>query len=58
MIALVAGLVIVNTQSDQSGFSEVTEVDTALLTDDLTPAAYADTGFVQYLKTSASTAER
>ena len=58
VIALVAGLVIVNTQSDQSGFSEVTEVDTALLTDDLPPAAYADPGFVQYLKTSASTAER
>ena len=58
VIALVSGLVIVNTQSDQSGLSEVTEVDTALLTDDLPPAAYADPGFIQYLKTSATSAER
>ena len=28
------------------------EVDAALLTDDLPPAAYADPGFVQFLKTS------
>lgn len=58
VMALVAGLVVVNTQSDSSGLNEVTEIDTALLTDDLPPAAYADPGFVQFLKTSASTAER
>lgn len=28
--------------------TEVAEVDTALLTDDLPPAAYADSGFIQY----------
>ena len=57
VFALIAGLVVYNSQSDQSRLSEVTEVDTALLTDDLPPAAYADPGFVQYLKTSAASSE-
>jgi len=30
--------------------NEVAEVDAALLADDLPPAAYADAGFVQFLK--------
>lgn len=53
VFALIAGVVIYNADGDQSVLSEVTEVDTALLTDDLPPAAYADPGFIQYLKTSA-----
>ena len=57
VFALIAGLVVYNSQSYQSLLSEVTEVDTALLTDDLPPAAYADPGFVQYLKTSATSTE-
>ena len=57
VFALIAGVVVYNAQSDQSLLSEVTEVDTALLTDDLPPAAYADPGFVQYLKTSAASSE-
>lgn len=57
VFALIAGLVIYNSDTEQSMLSEVTAVDTALLTDDLPPAAYADPGFVQYLKTSASTSE-
>jgi len=31
---------------------ELAEVDSALLTDDLPPAAYTDPGFAQFLKTS------
>lgn len=58
VFALVAGLVIYNVKSDESVLHEVTEVDTALLTDDLPPAAYADPGFIQYLKTSADTSEQ
>jgi hypothetical protein len=58
VLALIAGLVVVNVKTDQVGLTEVTEVDTALLTDDLPPAAYADPGFIQYLKTSATTTER
>ena len=55
VFALIAGLVIYNSDTEQSMLSEVTEVDTALLTDDLPPAAYSDPGFIQYLKTSAAT---
>ncbi|MDR3066323.1 MULTISPECIES: DUF3619 family protein [Comamonas] len=55
VFALIAGLVIYNSDTEQSMLSEVAEVDTALLTDDLPPAAYADPGFIQYLKTSAAT---
>ena len=57
VFALIAGLVIYNADSEQSMLSEVTAVDTALLTDDLPPAAYSDPGFIQYLKTSAPTSE-
>ncbi|MDL5038289.1 DUF3619 family protein [Comamonas resistens] len=57
VFALIAGLVVYNAPSDQSLLNEVTEVDTALLTDDLPPAAYADPGFIQYLKTSATSSE-
>lgn len=58
VLALIIGLVVVNVQTDQIGLTEVAEVDTALLTDDLPPAAYADPGFIQYLKTSATNTER
>jgi Protein of unknown function (DUF3619) len=52
LVALVAGLVAINMIQDNDGAREVAEVDTALLTDDLPPAAYADPGFLQYLKAS------
>lgn len=52
LVILAAGLVAIHTfQSDQRA-SELAEVDAALLTDDLPPAAYADPGFVQFLKQS------
>jgi hypothetical protein len=51
LTALLVGLVVVNVSQEEHGTTEVTEVDTALLTDDLPPSAYADPGFVQYLKT-------
>ncbi len=38
--------------------NEVAEVDAALLTDDLPPSAYADPGFLQYLKTTAQAPNR
>jgi hypothetical protein len=50
LLALVVGLVMINIAQDESSVSDLTEVDTALLTDDLPPAAYADPGFVQFLK--------
>lgn len=57
LIALVAGLVLIDIVQEESVLSEVVEIDAALLTDDLPPAAYADPGFVQFLKTSADTAD-
>ena len=53
LVALVAGLVLINGIQNEDRANEVAEVDTALLTDDLPPAAYADSGFIQYLKSAA-----
>ena len=50
LIALVAGLIAIHVVQNERRASEVAEVDAALLTDDLPPAAYADPGFVQFLK--------
>ncbi|MBY0408610.1 MAG: DUF3619 family protein [Burkholderiaceae bacterium] len=55
ILALVVGLVVINTDQDERSAIDVAEVDAALLTDDLPPAAYADPGFVQFLKMSATT---
>ena len=50
LIALACGLVLIHTIENDRRANEVAEVDAALLTDDLPPAAYADPGFIQYLK--------
>jgi hypothetical protein len=50
IIALAAGLVLVHKIENERRASEVAEVDAAILTDDLPPSAYADPGFVQFLK--------
>ena len=49
---LVAGLVGIAHVHDQAQIAAVAEVDAALLSDDLPPAAYTDPGFAEYLKTS------
>ena len=50
LLLLAGGLVVLHgVQSDERA-SELAEVDAALLTDDLPPAAYADPGFAQFLK--------
>jgi hypothetical protein len=53
LVVLAAGLVVINVVQNDRRASEVAEVDAALLTDDLPPQAYADPGFIQFLKTSA-----
>lgn len=53
LTALVVGLVVINIAQDEISANDLAEVDAALLTDDLPPAAYSDPGFVQFLKTSA-----
>jgi hypothetical protein len=50
LIALVAGLLAINSLQSDNVVRELAEVDSALLTDDLPPDAYADPGFVQFLK--------
>lgn len=51
LVVLVGGLVLIHGMENEYRASELAEVDVALLTDDLPPAAYADPGFVQFLKT-------
>jgi len=50
LIALVAGLAFIQNILDDDRANELAEVDSALLTDDLPPSAYADPGFLQFLK--------
>ncbi|MHB1200657.1 MAG: DUF3619 family protein [Polaromonas sp.] len=50
LIALVVGLLVINSIQNDNRAQEVAEVDVALLTDELPPAAFADPGFVQFLK--------
>ena len=50
LIALVAGLAIIQNIMDDDRANELAEIDSALLVDDLPPAAYADPGFLQFLK--------
>ena len=50
VLLLAAGLVCIQTLEADRRANEVAEVDAALLADDLPPAAYADAGFVQFLK--------
>lgn len=52
LVALVVGLLAINSIQNDNRAQEVAEVDVALLTDELPPAAFADPGFVQYLKTT------
>ena len=55
LAALVIGLFVVNMEQDDAVASEIAEVDAVLLTGDLPPSAYADPGFVQFLKSSHQT---
>lgn len=55
LIALVVGLMAINAIQNDNRAQEVAEVDVALLTDDLPPAAFADPGFVQFLKAERPT---
>lgn len=54
LIALIAGLAIIQNIMDDDRANELAEVDAALLIDDLPPAAYADPGFLQFLKMPAT----
>lgn len=55
LIALVVGLLAISSIQDDNRVQELAEVDSALLTDVLPPAAFADPGFVQFLKATRQT---
>lgn len=50
LLALVAGLVLIQSENTRRQVAAAVEVDTALLLDELPPSAYSDPGFVEYLK--------
>lgn len=50
LVALVFGLIAINIIQNDNNANELAEIDAALLTDDLPPAAYTDPGFTQFLK--------
>ena len=52
LIALVLGMLTIDSVQNNSRAQELAEVDAALLTDDLPPAAFSDPGFVQFLRTN------
>jgi len=58
VLALVAGLWGIHEYHDQEKVQAAAEIDTALLTDDLPPDAYADPGFTEYLRSDNRTAVR
>ncbi|BDU58154.1 hypothetical protein LMORI2_11360 [Limnohabitans sp. MORI2] len=57
LIALVAGLALIQNIMDDDRANELAEVDSALLVDDLPPSAYADPGFLQFLKNPLALSE-
>lgn len=57
LLALVAGLVAIHILGNDERARELAEIDVAILTDDLPPAAYADPGFAQFLKAHLDQAE-
>jgi hypothetical protein len=57
MIALAVGLIAVNALQNDLVADELAAVDSALLVDDLPPAAYADPGFAQFVKLSRNAAQ-
>lgn len=50
LVALLAGLAFVHVTQTESSDNEIAEIDALLLSDDLPPAAYADPGFMQFIK--------
>lgn len=49
LLVLVAGLIGIYEYEQQQNINELADIDTAVLVDELPPAAYVDTGFTAYL---------
>lgn len=54
LVALVGALAFINADQDSRATVDVAELDAALLTSELPPAAYTDAGFLQFLQTSTT----
>lgn len=54
LVVLAAGLVLIQHHNDLQQIAVAAEIDSALLADDLPPAAYRDPGFVEYLRAAGS----
>ena len=50
LIVLIVGLVLIQNYHEQEQINVAAEVDTALLADELPPAAYRDPGFIAFLQ--------
>ncbi|MDH6155759.1 DUF3619 family protein [Polynucleobacter sphagniphilus] len=57
LVVLVFGLIGIAQWQDDSRINDMAQVDAALLTDDVPPDAYADSGFMAFLKNGAATAD-
>jgi hypothetical protein len=51
LVALAAGLLVIQHMHAEAQISTAAEIDADLLSDDLPPSAYSDDGFVEFLKT-------
>lgn len=54
LVALAAGLAFIGIEQDSRATLDVAELDAALLTSELPPAAFTDPGFQQYLQATVS----
>ena len=54
LVALAAGLAFIGADQDNRATIDVAEMDAALLTSELPPAAFTDPGFQQYLQATVS----
>lgn len=52
LLALAAGLVMISADQDARSTLDVAELDAALLTSELPPAAFTDAGFQQFLQST------
>lgn len=52
LIVLVAGLVMIQQHHDLEQIAAAAEIDSALLADELPPAAYRDPGFTEFLRSA------
>jgi hypothetical protein len=54
LVALLAGLLLIQESNRRAQIAEAADIDAALLSDDLPPLAYSDPGFVEFLNTASA----